>query len=185
MTPTSTTMKFCSNCGSTVDLQIPAGDNLPRYMCRACGAIHYQNPKIVTGCVPVWQNEILLCKRAIEPRLGFWTIPAGFMENGETLEEAAQRETHEEACAEVAISGLYAVWNLPHVNQVYVIFRAQLITKKFASGSESLDVGLFKRDDIPWRQMAFPVITQTLKRYFDDRPNEHYPPFIDTITPKR
>ena len=179
------TMNFCSHCGSSVDLQIPEGDHLPRHVCRDCGAIHYQNPKMVTGCIPEWQDRILLCRRAIEPRCGLWTIPAGFMENGETLEQAAKRETDEEACAKVELGGLYALYNLPHVNQVYVIFRGKLVDGSFAPGLESLETALFEESEIPWHEIAFPVVTRVLKRYFDDRLGQQYLPFIDTIAPRR
>ena len=179
------TMNFCSHCGSSVDLQIPEGDHLPRHVCRDCGAIHYQNPKIVAGCIPEWQGRILLCRRSIKPRYGLWTIPAGFMENGETLEQAAKRETDEEACAKVELAGLYALYNLPHVNQVYVIFRGKLVDGSFAPGLESLETALFEESEIPWHEIAFPVVTRTLKRYFDDRLGQQYLPFIDTIAPRR
>ena len=178
------TMNFCSHCGSSVDLQIPEGDHLPRHVCHDWGAIHYQNPKMVAGCIPEWQGRILLCRRAIEPRYGLWTIPAGFMENGETLEQAAKRETDEEACAKVKIARLYALYNLPHVNQVYVIFRGQLVDSSFSPGLESLDTALFEENEIPWHEIAFPVVTRTLERFFDDRLGLKYTPFIDTIAPQ-
>ena len=178
-------MNFCSHCGSAVDLQIPEGDHLPRHICGECGVIHYQNPKVVAGCISEWQGRILLCRRAIEPRYDLWTIPAGFMENGETLEQAAKRETDEEACAKVEIEGLYALYNLPHVNQVYVFFRGQLVDGSFAPGLESLETALFEEGEIPWDEISFPVVTRTLKRYFDDRVGQKYTPFIDTIAPRR
>ena len=137
-------MNFCTQCASPVALRVPAGDTMARHVCEACGEIHYQNPKIVAGCIPEWEGKILLCRRAIEPRKGLWTIPAGFMENGETVEQAAARETWEEACASVEISGLYAVFNIPHVNQVYMIFRAALKDETFAPGIERLETGLFE-----------------------------------------
>jgi ADP-ribose pyrophosphatase YjhB (NUDIX family) len=174
-------MKFCNQCGSTVDFLIPEGDNMPRHVCNQCGMIHYQNPKLVAGCIPEWQDRILLCRRAIEPRYGLWTIPAGFMENGETLEEAAIRETNEEACAEVELQGLYSVFSLPHVSQVYAIFRAHLVNGDFAPGSESLDTELFEQQDIPWGEIAFPVVVQTLERYFKDRVSGQYMPITGTI----
>jgi ADP-ribose pyrophosphatase YjhB (NUDIX family) len=177
-------MNFCSHCGSSVDFRIPEGDNLPRHVCGDCGAIHYQNPKMVTGCIPEWQGRILLCRRAIEPRYGLWTIPAGFMENGETLEQGAKRETDEEACAKVEITGLYALYSLPHMNQVYVFFRGQLVDGSFAPGLESLETALFDESEIPWREMAFRVVTRTLERYFEDRLRGEYTPFIDTVEPQ-
>ena len=174
-------MKFCNQCGSTVDFLIPEGDNMPRHVCSQCGMIHYQNPKLVAGCIPEWQDRILLCRRAIEPRYGLWTIPAGFMENGETLEEAAIRETREEACAEVELQELYSVFSIPHVSQVFVIFRAHLVNGDFSPGSESLDTELFEQQDIPWGEIAFPVVVQTLERYFKDRVSGQYMPITGTI----
>jgi len=176
-------MKYCSNCGSTVDLQVPKGDNLPRHVCRDCGEIHYQNPKIVAGCIAEWEDQILLCRRAIEPRYGLWTIPAGFMENGETLENAARRETQEEACAKVKLTGLYALYNIPHVNQVYIIFRGLLVDGAFSPGIESLETALFKKGQIPWNKLAFPVIARSLERYFLDQPEQRFDTFIDTVSP--
>ena len=179
----NTNMNFCNQCAHPVSIKIPDGDTKERYVCDACGVIHYQNPKIVAGCIPEWEGQILLCRRGIEPRHGLWTIPAGFMENGETIEQAAARETLEEACADVEINGLYGVFNIPHVNQVYMIFRASLKEKKFASGIESLETELFSENDIPWSEMAFPVVVQSLKRFFNDRVQQEFPAFIDTVAP--
>ena len=161
-------MKYCSNCAAPLQFRIPEGDNLPRYVCDSCDTIHYQNPNIVAGCIPEWQNQLLLCRRAIEPRHGFWTLPAGFMENAETTVEAAQRETAEEAGASVSVSDLFAVFNLPHINQVYMMFRSQLAEPVFSAGIESLEVKLFREPEIPWDELAFPVIHQTLQCYFED-----------------
>lgn len=135
-------MKYCSDCGNPIDLRIPAGDTFPRHVCPKCNTIHYQNPKMVVGCIPEWEGKILLCRRAIEPRHGFWTLPAGFMENAETLVEAASRETLEEANARVKVGELYAIYNLPHINQVHILFRAQLLDLDFKPGIESLEVQL-------------------------------------------
>jgi len=176
-------MKFCSLCGAGVELRIPDGDNLPRYICAQCQTIHYQNPKIVTGCIAEWEDQILLCKRAIEPRIGQWTLPAGFMENRETTLQAAMRETREEANAEVEITDLYALFNIPHISQVYLIFRARLLNLDFSPGAESLDVQLFREQDIPWDSLAFPVVTETLKRYFDDRENKQFQLQVGDIHP--
>ncbi|MBA4141462.1 MAG: NUDIX hydrolase [Nitrosospira sp.] len=162
-------MKFCSNCGTLVELRVPEGDTLPRHVCAACGVIHYQNPKIVVGCIPEWKDQILLCRRAIEPRQGLWTLPAGFMENAETLAQGAARETLEEANARVHMGDLYAIYNLPQINQVHVFFRAQLLNLDFGPGIESLDVRLFTEMEIPWETLAFRVIREPLKRYFDER----------------
>ena len=161
-------MKYCSHCGESVALKVPEGDTLPRYVCAQCGAIHYQNPKIVAGCIPEWEDKILLCRRAIEPRHGLWTLPAGFMENGETTSEAAIRETLEEANARVELKHFYSLFNLPHINQVYILFRAQLQDLEYGPGSESLEVKLFHLHEIPWEQLAFTVIKETLKLYVDD-----------------
>ena len=168
-------MKFCSECGSEVEVAIPQGDNRPRHVCAECGTIHYQNPKIVVGCIPVWEDQILLCKRAIEPRYGLWTVPAGFMENGETSLQGAARETLEEATARVAIEGLYTLFNLPHINQIYLLYRSRLLDLDFAAGEESLEVELFREDEIPWQQMAFPVISESLKLFFADREQGEFP----------
>jgi 8-oxo-dGTP pyrophosphatase MutT (NUDIX family) len=150
-------MKYCSQCGNPVTQRIPQGDNLPRYVCDSCQTIHYQNPNIVTGCIPVYGNKILLCKRAIEPRYGLWTLPAGFMENAETLEQAAMRESMEEARANVQL------------DQLYTVFSATLLDENFSAGPESLEVRLFEETEIPWQQLAFKTIYFTLKYFFEDR----------------
>lgn len=168
-------MKFCSNCGSAVALIVPPGDNRERHVCSDCDTVHYVNPRIVTGCLPVWQDQVLLCLRAINPRRGYWTLPAGFMENGETIAAGAARETVEEANARVSDLELYTVFSLPHISQAYMFFRAQLCDLEFSSGEESLDVRLFKEDEIPWDNLAFPVITQSLQFYFEDRRLGSYP----------
>jgi len=144
-------MKFCSECGKPVVHRVPEGDNLPRHICEYCDIIHYQNPKLVVGCLPVWNEQVLLCKRAIEPSYGLWTLPAGFMENQETLEQAA-----------------------PHINQIYVLYRAKLLDLDFYAGSESLEVQLFNEDEIPWEQLAFKTIKKTLKHFFADRKQGHF-----------
>ena len=162
-------MNFCSNCGSPVEFKIPAGDHLPRFVCTGCGMVHYKNPLLVLGCVPEWQGKVLLCRRAIEPRLGFWTVPAGFMENGETLQAAAARECWEEALAKVEIGSLLAVASVTGANQVHVMFRAKLLQPEFAPGPESLEVGLYEEAEIPWTQLAFPSGEFTLRKYYEDR----------------
>ena len=131
--------------------------------------IHYKNPLLVLGCVPEWEGKILLCRRAIEPRLGFWTVPAGFMENGETMQDAAARECYEEALARVEIGSLLAVVSVTHAGQVHVMFRAKLIAPQFAPGTESLEVALYEEADIPWDRLAFPSGEFTLRQYFADR----------------
>jgi ADP-ribose pyrophosphatase YjhB (NUDIX family) len=142
-------------------------------VCDDCQTIHYQNPRIVAGCIPEWQDRILLCKRAIEPRYGLWTLPAGFMENGETTEQAAMRETWEEAGARVEISGLYGLFSIPHINQVYMLYRGQLVDGIFEPGHESLECDLFVEEDIPWQKLAFPVVEKTLQLYYRDRSQEN------------
>ena len=164
-------MKFCSQCGNPVELLVPAGDHLPRHVCPACDMIHYQNPKMVVGCIPEWEDKVLLCRRAIEPNYGLWTLPAGFMENGETTLEGAQRETWEEAGARIEVGGLYTLFNLPHINQVYLMFRARLLDLDFHPGIESLEARLFSEAEIPWDEIAFRTVRATLEQYFIDRRN--------------
>lgn len=162
-------MNFCSQCGAAVRLEIPVGDDRPRHVCTRCGTVHYQNPKVVVGCIAEWEDKVLLCRRAIEPRSGFWTLPAGFMERGETTLAGAARETLEEANARVAIGPLYSLFNLPHIDQVYLLFRGQLRDLDFGPGPESLEVRLFAESEIPWEELAFPVVKETLKLYYRDR----------------
>ncbi len=162
-------INFCIKCGTRVVITIPEGDNRERHVCTACGEIQYQNPKIVTGCIPVCENRILLCRRAIDPRMGFWTIPAGFMENDETLEQGAIRETREEAMARVTDLHMYQIFDMPRINQVYILYRANLAEPdNFGAGPESLEVQLTPIDAIPWNEMAFLVIKRTLERYLDE-----------------
>jgi len=162
-------MNFCSHCGGRLSLKVPAGDNRPRHVCERCGLIHYQNPKMVVGCIPEWGDRLLLCRRAIEPRYGLWTLPAGFMENGETVAECAVRETLEEAGARVELLGLYNLISLPDINQVYLMYRARLLDLDFQPGEESLEVALFTEAQIPWDQIAFRTIHVTLQHYYADR----------------
>jgi ADP-ribose pyrophosphatase len=162
-------MKFCSNCAQPVSLRTPEGDHLPRYICDACGTVHYQNPKLVVGCVPEYAGRILLCKRAIEPRLGYWTIPAGFMENGETTQQGAERESREEALARVEIGSLLAVVHVLHADQVHVMFRARLLGPDYGVGAESLEVKLCEEHEVPWADIAFRSVDFALRHYFDDR----------------
>ncbi|QYF91938.1 NUDIX hydrolase [Massilia sp. PAMC28688] len=165
-------MKFCSECASPVALKIPEGDNRPRYVCAQCETIHYHNPKLVVGSIPVWdvdgQTRVLLCKRAIEPRLGYWTLPAGFMENNETTAQAAVRETEEEAGANIDIGALFSLLNVAQVHQVHLFYLARLRDLNFSAGIESLDVRLFSKHEIPWDELAFPTIRTTLELFFAD-----------------
>lgn len=162
-------MNFCPQCGARVEFRIPPGDHLARHVCDACGTIHYQNPRLVVGCVPEHAGRILLCRRAIEPRRGYWTVPAGFMENGETLQQAAARESQEEALAQVEIGSLLSVVHVLHAQQVHVFFRATLREPSFGAGPESLEVELVHPQEIPWPELAFPSTEFTLRRYLEDR----------------
>lgn len=168
-------MKYCSQCGDAVSHRVPEGDNRPRYVCGSCDTIHYQNPRVIAGCLPFHENRVLLCKRAIAPRDGYWTLPAGFMENGETTAEGALRETVEEANARAEIIDLYTVFSLPHISQVYMFYRARLLDLDFYPGEESLETEMFAEHEIPWDHLAFPVITETLKHFFDDLTRDHFP----------
>lgn len=162
-------MKFCSNCGAQVARRVPPGDTLPRYLCDRCGVIHYQNPLLVVGAIPEHEGRLLLCRRAIEPRYGYWTLPAGFMENGETVAQAAERETLEEAGARIELGDAFSMISVPYVNQVHVFYRARLLDLDFAPGEESLETRLFAEADIPWPEIAFRTVGLTLKRWFADR----------------
>ena len=162
-------MKFCSNCASPVVERVPPGDSLPRFVCDRCGEIHYQNPKVVVGTVPEWEGRVLLCRRAIEPRYGYWTLPAGFMENGETVAEGAARETLEEAGAQIELAAAFSMISVPRVNQVHVFFRARVLDLEFRPGAETLEVALFEEADVPWKDLAFRTVSLTLERWFGDR----------------
>lgn len=168
-TGTESLICYCSHCGAPTRNQIPPGDNLTRQVCSACGRIHYENPRLIVGCVAEWAGRILLCRRAIEPRLGFWTLPAGFMENGETTAEAAGRETQEEAGARVIIEAPFALVSIAHINQVHLFYRGNLPSPDYAAGEESLEVALFAAEDIPWDELAFRSVRLCLERYLDDR----------------
>lgn len=176
-------IKFCSVCGTATTDRIPEGDNRPRAVCDACGHIHYQNPKIVAGCLPVWGDRILICKRAIEPRYGLWTLPAGFMENGETAAEGAAREAMEEANARVEITDLYTVYSIPHISQVYMMFLAKLVDPDVSAGVESLEVKLVTAEEIPWDELAFTMVRRTLRHYLEDRKTGLFVPRFGDIRP--
>ncbi len=162
-------MNFCSECGEKVNREIPQGDNRLRDVCNNCHLIHYENPKVVTGCIPEWENKILLCKRAIEPRYGLWTLPAGFMENGESNREGAVRETVEEANAKLTNMTLFSVFSIAHINQIYTMYRGELVGGKASAGIESLEVALVEEKEIPWEEIAFKVIEENLKLYYQDK----------------
>jgi ADP-ribose pyrophosphatase YjhB (NUDIX family) len=175
MNALSSAIRFCSRCGHGVTLRVPPGDHLPRHVCDACGTVHYENPKMVVGCIAEWDDaRILLCRRAIEPRRGLWTVPAGFMENGETSAQGAARETLEEANARVEVIGLYALYDIPYIHQAYLLFRARLLDLDFHPGEESLETVLVAEADIPWDTLAFATVRRTLQRYFADRAHGEY-----------
>lgn len=176
-------MKFCSACGGTVELRIPADDNRARYICTACNTIHYQNPRLVIGSIPVWQDKVLLCRRAIEPQYGKWTFPGGFMENGESTAQAAMRETLEEASARIAITDLYSMYSLPYIDQVHLLFRAELLDLDFAPGTESLEVRLFAETEIPWDELAFRPVRYSLEHYFAERKHGRFSLHMGELAP--
>lgn len=162
-------MKFCSECGSNVSLGVPEGDDHLRHICDDCGTIHYRNPKVIAGCIPVWQDKVLLCKRAIDPRKGFWTLPAGYMEQGETLGQAAVREAWEEANVLVELDKLYTLFSLPEISQIYIFFRARMVDERFSPGLESLETQLFSEEEIPWDDISFETVYRSLVYFFADR----------------
>lgn len=167
-------MNYCSHCGERVVVEIPAGDNRPRHVCHACNSIHYSNPKIVTGCILTWGERILLCKRAIEPRLGYWTIPAGFMENQESTLDGALRESYEEANARAKNIALFGIYSITHISQVHIMYRGELVDGYAKPGTESLAVELVSAAQIPWQALAFPVVTEVLQRFLEDRAKQHF-----------
>ena len=167
-------INFCSACGAPVVLRVPAGDSLPRHVCDRCNVIHYRNPKLVVGTLPVWEDQVLLCRRAIEPCYGKWTLPAGFMENHETVAAAALRETAEESGAHIELGEMYTVISVPHISQVHVIYRARLLDLAFAPGEETLEIALFREHEVPWQEIAFRTIGMTLRHYFADRRTGRY-----------
>ena len=168
-------MKFCGQCGASVTLKVPVDDNRQRHVCDACETIHYINPKVIVGCLPTVGDKILLCKRAIEPRYGKWTLPAGFMENGETSADGAARETWEEAAAKAVNLVLYRIFDVPHISQVYLFYRCGIENDEFGVGPESLESALFSEEEIPWDELAFPTVRELLKEFLKDRQNSEYP----------
>jgi ADP-ribose pyrophosphatase YjhB (NUDIX family) len=162
-------MKFCSNCAAPVLRRVPPGDSLPRFVCEECGEIHYQNPRLVVGCIPELEGRLLLCRRAIEPRYGYWTLPAGFMENGETVGQGALRETLEEAGARVELGAAFSMISVPRVNQVHVFFLARVIDLELKPGAETLEIQLFEEGAVPWQEIAFRTVGMTLRCWFADR----------------
>ena len=178
-------MNYCSICSGKVILKVPEGDNRERYVCTNCGAIHYSNPNVVVGTLPTFEDKILLCKRAIEPRVGLWTVPAGFLENGESLLEGAWRETKEETQAEVAMRDIFSIFNIPQINQIYVIYLANIEDNSFGPTSESLDVKLFSHDEIPWEELAFPFVPKTINHYYECLEKKSFKLHVEDIVRKR
>lgn len=176
-------MNFCSHCGAGLTQRIPAGDDRLRFVCDQCQTIHYQNPRMVVGTIPEWKDRILLCRRAIEPRAGLWTLPAGYLENGETMIDGARRETREEAGAKLEALAPFALLDLPFINQIYLMFRGALATTAYHPGEESLEVQLFSEADIPWDDLAFVVVRKTLEHYFSDRVEGRFRFHTGTIVP--
>ena len=175
-------MNFCSQCGGPVRLVVPADDDRPRHVCQSCGTVHYQNPKLVVGTIPVWENRILICRRDIEPRKGYWTLPAGYLENGETTAEGARRETLEETGSRVVDLVPYLMVDIVYINQIYLMFRANLQAPDFAPTRESAEVKLVGENEIPWHAIAFPVIEKTLRHYLRDRPSGQFGFHTDIIS---
>lgn len=176
-------MKYCSECGNAVSLLIPDDDDRHRHVCGSCDTVHYQNPRIVVVALPCHGERVLMCKRAIEPRYGLWTLPGGFMENDETTQEAAARETREEAGATIIVRDIYTLYNLPHINQVHIFYRAELPEPVFASGRESLETVLMSEHEIPWNELAFPAVEDTLRHYFADRKTGAFPTRVADVIP--
>ncbi len=174
-------MNFCIICGHETTEKIPLGDHQIRRVCVQCGNIHYENPKVICGALALWEDKVLLCRRAIEPRNGLWTLPAGYMELFETMEQGAARETREEAEAEIHIEQLYCMYNIPRIGQIYVLFKANLIDGTFGAGEESIECRLFDEHEIPWTELAFPSVERTLRHYFEDRKNNSFITHLETI----
>jgi len=173
------TMASYPDNGGPIRRAIPDGDNMARLVCDACGYIEYDNPKVVVGVVALWRDQILLCKRAIEPRIGYWTLPAGYLELNESTEDGAKREAREEAGAELRLNGLLAVYNIPRISQVQIIYRAELLSEDIAAGEESEEVGLFRAEDIPWQDLAFPSVRWALRQYAEVKDQAGFPPFTN------
>lgn len=178
-------MKYCDQCGHSVEYKIPEHDNRERAVCTRCGTIHYRNPRIIAGCLPVYGEQILLCRRNIEPRKGFWTLPAGFMEEGETLQQGAARETLEEAGVVVEAGALLSMISVPHISQVHIFFLAHMPDANHAqSTSESTEIRLFSAADIPWDEIAFPTVSRTLRDYLTDRAEQKLEHRVSDIGPR-
>jgi ADP-ribose pyrophosphatase YjhB (NUDIX family) len=167
-------IRYCRACGSPVSYLVPADDTRPRAVCGTCATIHYENPLNVVGTVPVWGDQVLLCRRNIEPRRGLWTLPAGFMELGETTAQGAMRETDEEAGIRIELQGLFSVINLAQISQVHLFYRARMLSPEMNPGPETMEARLFSEADIPWEELAFRTVRETLQRFFADRRQGHF-----------
>lgn len=165
--------------GGPIARRVPEGDNRPRLVCDACGFIRYENPKIVVGSVATWEGRILLCRRAIEPQAGFWTLPAGFLEMKEDPEQGARREAEEEACAEIAIEALLAIYTIPRISLVQLMYRSRLVRPEIAPGTESLEVALFEPKEIPWDDLALPSVTWALRHHAEAPEGRDFAPFTN------
>ena len=161
-------INFCANCGNSMQFNVVEGDHLPRYHCTRCGFIAYQNPHIIVGCLPIWKNKIMLCKRGIEPRMGFWNLPGGFMENNETIKQGATREMKEETGADVKIIGVHSIFSVPQVNQLHIHFLAELINLDYVLTPESIEIEIFDEGSMPWADIAFASTDYSIKTYFSD-----------------
>lgn len=162
-------IRHCRACGAAVNYIVPAGDNRERAVCPVCGTVHYENPNNVVGTLPYWGEQVLLCRRAIEPRYGLWTLPAGFLELGETTAQGALRETDEEAGAQVELGALFSVLNVVRVGQLHLFYLARMLDTTLNPGAETIEARLFDEADVPWEQVAFRTVRETLRFYFDDR----------------
>ena len=174
-------IKHCRVCGTEVAYRMPADDNRERAVCPACGEIHYENPLNVVGTVPVWQEQVLLCRRNIEPRYGLWTLPAGFMELGETTSEGAARETVEEAGAKIEMGELFTMLDVVRVGQVHLFYRARMLDTTLDPGPETIEARLFREDEVPWDELAFRTVRETLQHFFADRRRGAYTLHVGTI----
>ena len=172
--PAPREQKFCSQCGTPNTNRLLEGDNRKRDVCEGCGAVHYQNPRLVVGTLPVWGDKVLLCLRAIEPRANTWTLPAGFMELGESMAQGALRETQEEAGAQITLGKLYTAIDIPQVDQVHVYFLAEALGPELDPGTETLEARWYGLDEIPWDNLAFRSVSTTLKHYIHDRSHGHF-----------